>query len=176
MAVTSTQGLVITLITKKVQGLDLAGVIGLPCPVFDGPEGTDNEDNFVVVHAWPGTDTGQTAQWVGLGARARDENYDVAVAVCCYQGGASAPDSTGTDDVQLAVRTNANAIAAAIEQALIDDITLATQNGGTPPAGCCWLTVSQQPLDSNPPEGLSGMGRFAQITMRVHFYARLLSS
>jgi hypothetical protein len=166
---TSTQGLVIDLIVAKIQGLNLASVIGLPCPVFDGPEGTDEENNYVVVHGWPGDSTDQSAEWAGLGRLARYENYDVAVAVCCYQGGASAPDSDGTDDAQATVRANAIAIAAAIEQALLDDINLATQNGGTAPI--IWLLVSQQPLDQNPPDG--AMGRFCQITMKVHVYNRL---
>lgn len=173
---TSTQGLVIGLIYKLVQGLDLASVIGRPCPVFDGPNGTDNEDYFVVVHGWPGEEaTGQRANYAGLGAKAMDENYDVAVAIWGYDGGISGPDATGANDAQAAVRANVVALAAAIEVALRSDITLATINGGATPIPSGWTTLAEQSLSQALPESANGMGVFAAVTMRVHVRARLLA-
>ena len=169
---TSTQALVIDLIVQKVQGLGLAQLIGLPCPVFDGPEGTDNEDNYVVVHAWPGDETHQQATWQGLGAQVRIEECDVAVAICCYVGGAAPPDTFDeANDAQAVVRSNARAVSAAIEEAMLADITLANQNNGTP--AVTWCLVSGQNLAQSPPDEQSYIGRFAQITLKVHVYNRL---
>lgn len=173
---TSTQGTVISLIVAKIQALDLSSLIGgAPCPVFDGPNGTDEENNFVVVHAWPGQNSAQTASWVGLGARAMNENYDVCIAIWCYDGGISPPGGSGSADPQQTVRSNCTAIAAAIEQALKDDIDLAIQNGGIPPAYPFWTEVAQQPLSQELPESANGMGVFAAINMRVHCFARILT-
>jgi hypothetical protein len=166
---TSTQSLVVDLIVQKVQGLNLSSVIGLPCPVFDGPEGTDEEDNYVVVHATPGS---YRSNWAGLGVKGRDERYSVTIAVCCYQGGAAPPDTFDeANDVQAVVRSNARKIAAAIEQAIVTDVTLSIQNGGSPPVPTFWTELTAQPLDQVPPEGC--MGRFARIDMTINVFARL---
>ena len=169
---TSTQGLVISLIVQKIQGLNLSSVLGKPCPVFDGPNGPDNEDNFVVVHSWLGSDSQHRAQWVGLGARYMDEFYDVCIAINCYDGGIAPPDTYGSNDPQLAVRDNATTIAAAIEQAMKNDITLATQNGG-PFASPFWTEVKEQRYTQDLPMSANGMGVFAAVDMRVGVRARI---
>lgn len=168
---TSTQAQVIGLLVQKIGGLGLAGLIDLPCPVFDGPVGTDEQDNYVVVHGWPGDETGQQAVWQGLGAMVRIEEYDIAVAVCCYSGGTSLPGVFDATDAQNTTRANAQAITAAIEQALLADITLANQNNGTP--AITWCLVAGQSLAQSPPDDQSYFGRFTQITLKVHVYNRL---
>lgn len=166
---TSTQGQVVGLIVQKVQGLNLSQVIGRPCPVFDGPNGTDNEDNFVVVHYTPGS---HRQEWAGLGALAMDEWYEVTVAVWCYDGGVAPPGTYGSQNPQETVRNNCAAIAAAIEAALKADVNLSIQNGG-PLASTFWTTVASQPLNQEVPESANGMGVFASIDMRVRCRAQI---
>jgi hypothetical protein len=171
IASTSTQSQVVDLITQKVMGLNLANLIGLPCPVFDGPEGTDVEDNYVVIHATPNY---YTSEWVSLPARAIDEVYGVTIAVLCYQGGDNPPNVFDqVNDVQAIVRANCKLIAAAIQTAVQADITLAIQNGGSPPTSPFWTSLTAQPLDQTPPEDAAPMGRFARIDMVVTCHSRL---
>jgi hypothetical protein len=173
---TSSQAVVIDLLMQKVSGLGLDKLIGLPCPVFDGPEGTDNEDNYVVVHGFPqDPETAGVATWRGIGSLARLEEYDVAVAVQCFSGGLSPANTDDATNAQKLVRANARQIAGAIEQAILDDITLAGENGGVPVV--TWiLPAAAQSLNQAPPEGAEEMGRFGRMLIKCHIYNLLSGS
>lgn len=168
---TSTQSLVINLICTKIQGLGLT-IDGNPVMVYDGPEGPDNEDNFVVVMCDENDPEPQgTQEWAALGSRARYENYDVIIGVFSYMGGDDSTGGGGASDAQLGARTNAATIEAAIEAAMLADINLATANSGTAPVIWCQLTSTT--ITQLPPDDESGMGRFTGWRMIYHVYNRL---
>lgn len=166
---TSTVELVIDLLVQKFQALDLT-INQQPVAVYDGPEGPDNEDNYIVVMGWPaegGSAPSQTP-WAYLGDRSRYEDYDLAVMVFCYVGGDDSTATFGPEDAQAQARANARTIRAAIETALLADPNLSVQNGGIAPI--LWILLSQSIYAQTLPdeEQDDGMGRFSQWALRCH--------
>lgn len=149
MVASSTQAAVMDLLVQKLQGLALT-VDGTPVPVYDGMEGNDAEENFVCCFDMPGSARPQP--WAYLGTMARYEDYEIGVAILCVAGGDDAAGASGADDAQLTARANCSSISDAIEQAILADVNLATQNGGSPPPGLVWVLPQPGPFDQEPPE------------------------
>lgn len=175
---TSSQPVIIDLLVAKFQGLDLT-VDGQPVLVYDGIEGPDEEDNFVVVMGWPAdgaNESGATQEPAYIGVPlTREENYDIAVVVSCFVGGDDAGGTDGAEDAQRSARINAASLESAIEAAMLADPNLSIQSGGgTPP--CVWCLLQGTKLSQTPPfseDGEGAMGRFANYLMRFHVYAVL---
>ena len=172
---TSSQALVTNLLVEKFQGLNLTVNVNgtaTPVDVYDGPEGPDNEDNFILVMGWPesGDDTStSTERWAYLGTATRYEQYDLAIVINCFVGGddSFAATPASGSDAQAAVRTNAESIQSAVEAACLADINLSVQNGGTAPIIYGYITGSRF-SQAVPDDG--AMGRYAQYGLRYHVY------
>ena len=170
---TSSQALVTNLLVQKFQGLNMTVNVNgtaTPVPVYDGPEGPNEEDNYVVVMGWPSeaSATGDSMKWAYLGTATRYELYDLAIMIFSYVGGDDADASFDASDAQAAARANATSIQSAIEAACLADINLSVQNGGT--QAIIWGLITSARLDQTPPEEESGMGRFAQWALKYHVY------
>lgn len=166
---TTTQTAVIDLLVQKFQGLSLV-VGGQPVNVYDGPEGPDEEDNYIVVMGWPDDSTGAKLEWAYLGDRSRYENYSLAVCVFCYVGGDDSTASMGTEDAQATARANARTLQAALEQALLSDPNLSIQCGGIAPI--LWILMSNVAYSQTMPdeEEDEGMGRYAQFIIKCDVF------
>ena len=171
---TSSQALVTNLLVQKFQGLNLQATdtTGQPSavPVYDGPEGPDQEDNYVVVMGWPGASaaSADVQRWAYLGTATRYEVYDLAIMIFSWVGGGG--DTSATyPNAQSAARTNAFSVQTLIEAACLADINLSVQNGGTAPI--IWGLINSVQIDQTPPdEEESAEGRFCQIAMKYHVY------
>ncbi len=167
---TSSQATVINLLVQKFQALQLETPIGnQPVPIFDGPEGPNEEDNFVVVMGWPDDDSSGELTPAYLGSTASYyEKYKILVATFCYVGGDDNDAGYGDSDAQLTARTNANYIEAALESAVNADRNLAIQNGGVAP--CIWCLPAGTSYSQAPPEEDSPMGRYARWNLTLDVY------
>ena len=169
---TSSQALVTNLLVQKFQGLDITVDIegtATPVPIYDGPQGPAEDDNYVVIMGWPSeAESSSTEAWSYLGTATRYENYDLAIMIFSFVGGDDSDASYDASDAQALARTNATTIQAAIEAACLADINLSVQNGGTAPI--IWGLIREVRFDQTPPEEESEMGRFAQYALRYHVY------
>ena len=161
---TSSQAFVTDLLVQKFQGLGLE-IDGVPVPVYDGPEGPNEDDNYVVIMGWPGQTSASQMKWAYMGTMTRYEDYDLAVMVFSWVGGDNADASWDASDAQATARAHARYIESAIEASLLADPNLSEQNNGTP--AVIWVLLQSSRLDQTPPDEESAMGRFAQYALKV---------
>lgn len=164
---TCTLPLVINLMVQKFKALDLT-INNAPVNVYDGPQGPDEEDNYVVVMGWPGADAPCKHTWAYIGDHSRYENGSIAVVAFSLVGGADDGGPWDPDNAQNQARTNMGYIQGQLEAAMIADPNLATQNGGTAPI--VWILQTDITFDETPPEEESSMGRYSQCAMKMSTY------
>ncbi len=166
---TSSYPAVIDLLLAKIRALPECAE---PVKVFDGIPGPYAPKTFVTIGGQVDpTEEGEVA-WAELGARSTWEIYEVACYVNSWVGGT---DNTGTTagDAQKTARDNVFTIYNAIQTALLADVNLSVQNGGTPAClfqGTNSLVVHQTPVNANDD---GAKGRVCQINFRVHVKARI---
>jgi hypothetical protein len=147
----------------------------LTVEVFDSYPGPNQPAVLIAVGgAVVPTDEGDQ-KWAGLGATARDEDYEVVCYISAATGGASdtgvdPTSQTSVSDAQRTVRQQAFSVLATIETALRADITLSQV--ATPPVGVLWCEISKIALEQTDAE-TAVVGRIATVTFHVHIRARI---
>ncbi len=128
--------------------------------VYDGPEfslTSDSVGEFVIVggNGDPDGDPGQLDQdWVGLGAKSRDEEGSVICSVVVQSGDTAIKPS----------RDRAFVILATLTTAITTDPTL----GGAVASG--WLSP---PKAGNPEQRENSLGSYVRLTLTVPFKSRV---
>lgn len=164
---TCTLPLVIDLLVQKFQGLALV-IDGQPVKVYDGPEGPDEEDNFVLVMGWPGADAPCKHTWAYIGGQSRYEAGTLAVVAFSYVGGDDSTATFDASDAQATARANVAIMQSAIEQSVVDDPNLSVQNDGVAPV--IWILNTDITFDQTPPDEEGEMGRYSQCAIKLETY------
>lgn len=185
MTSTSTQPSVMIALLEKFAGLTFPTMLGSgePVYVFDGDPGQNQPDSYIQVGGTqdPAISGGQV--FAGLGATVKYEDYVIDCAVSCYVGGNAATGWGSTDtatstqaqsDAQLSARTNAYAIFAQIEQAMISDIQLQNVANPVDPTTVLWTEIipkTTQQTSAADPE--SDKGRICNIFFDIRVHGRI---
>lgn len=173
---TSSQATVLDLLIQKLNGLTPFALPqgSEPAYIVDGSPGQNMPDNIIAVMPMS-SDTSRGRQSWRDTFGGRIEEYSIELRIRSYVGGVSDPNVSALSTAQGQARANATVMQAAIEQSLLQDLTLAAENSGsqviiqfgggdsnTPP----WtLDYSQTNVADD-----DGKGRYSEYLMVLNVY------
>ena len=185
MTSTSTEPSVLLALLEKFAGLTYPTLLGSnePVYVFDGITGPNQPDNFIQVGGTQDPTISGGQVFAGLGATVKYEDYVIDCAISCYVGGDDNPgwgsadtatSSAAKSEAQLSARSNAYAIFAQIEQALISDIQLQNVADPVNPFTVLWCeVVPKTTTQTNDDDPESSKGRACNIYFDVRAHGRI---
>lgn len=179
MTSTSTMPSVTLALLQKFSGLTYPTMLGSnePVEVFDGIPGPNQPDNYIQVGGTQAPAIAGGQVFAGLGATVKYEDYVIDCAISSFIGGdADQPFATAQEasDAMLSARTNAFAIFAQIEQAMVSDIQLQSVTTPVNPFTVLWTELVpktvEQTADGDPE---SEKGRICNIFFDIRVHGRI---
>ena len=185
MTSTSTMPSVMVALLEKFAGLTFPTLLGSnePVYVFDGIPGPNQPDSYIQLGGTqaPAVSGGQA--WAGLGATVRYEDYVIDCAVSCYVGGdanagwgstQTSSSAAATSDAMLSARSNAFAIFAQIEEAMVADVQLQSVANPVNPFTVLWTEVIPKTVEQTADgDTESEKGRICNIFFDIHVKGRI---